>query len=384
MSQQWIIRVAGKEYGPAGLETLLEWKEDGRVLPENEVRRSDANVWMKAADISGLFEPAAVVSRPLPIAPPVQGRRFFQICAQTIRIYFQGFFQFLGLTLLVIVPSICAQATGAFLEASPNVDVDLRTLLTGSFGLCMFVLTLAAWPIYLTGIQILTAELAAGRRIGFFALLNEAIKFWQRITLLCIFVYLSFFFWTALPVGIIFMIALGGPSVVSFFIALSLAVFQVWIVGRLFVNFMFWQQAAVLGNCGVAESLRVSKNLARSGRDFPWYQRPLWQGVIIFSLWTAFVIAINVPVVWPQFRDYWHQVTTSQDPQALLQAMAASPRPRNFDVSSFSLGLAQAILRPLLGIAFVLLYFDTRAREEGRKDSAPADPEREAGSFPSS
>jgi hypothetical protein len=367
MSQQWILRVASKEYGPAGLETLLEWKEDGRVLPENEVRRSDANVWMKAADISGLFESTAVAIPPRQIAgPAVAARSLRQICVETIRIFGKGFFQFLGLTLLVAVPSICWQLTGAFLEASPNLDVDLRTLLTGTFGLCMLFLTLTAWPIYVAGIQILTAELAAGRRLGFFALLNEAVKFWPRVAFLSVFVFVAFVFWGALPLAIIYGIALGGPSVVSFFFALSLAVFQIWIVGRLFINFMFWQQAAVLENCAVAEALRVSKKLARSGRELAWYQRPLWRGALIFSLWTAFVIAINLPMIWPQFREYWHQVTTSQDPQALLRAMSAAPKPSGFDPVGLGFYLLQKFLRPLLGIAFVLIYFDARERDEDK------------------
>jgi hypothetical protein len=30
MADEWIIRVAGKEYGPADLATLHEWKAEGR------------------------------------------------------------------------------------------------------------------------------------------------------------------------------------------------------------------------------------------------------------------------------------------------------------------------------------------------------------------
>ena len=361
MSPEWIIRVAGKEYGPADLATLREWREDGRVLPGNEARRADSEVWLKAEDIADLFPPPPVVARP-PVQKP--GRTFWQICGQTIRIYFRGFIQYLGLSLLVIVPSICTQLTGAFLEGSQNVDVDARTLLAGGFGLCMFLLTLTAWPIYLSGIQILTAELSAGRRIGFFPLLNEAVKYWPRVALLCVFVYFSYFFWTAFPVGVIFAIALGGPSFISFFLALALAVFQVWIVGRLFINYMFWQQTSVLGGCGVADALRVSRQIARSGRgELPWYQRPFWRGTFVFSLWTVFILALNFQTLYPQLAEYWQQVTTATDPQALMQAMAkARPETHVFDATTFAMSALQAFLRPLLGIAFVLIYFDARAR----------------------
>src|SRR5207247_2647528 len=43
MADQWIIRVLGKEYGPADIETLREWKTEGRLLPENEARRVDVD-----------------------------------------------------------------------------------------------------------------------------------------------------------------------------------------------------------------------------------------------------------------------------------------------------------------------------------------------------
>src|SRR6266571_9141646 len=63
MPEQWIIRVEGKEYGPADLATLREWKADGRVLPTNPARRVDVDLWKTAGDIPGLFRLEA---------PPVQ------------------------------------------------------------------------------------------------------------------------------------------------------------------------------------------------------------------------------------------------------------------------------------------------------------------------
>ncbi len=56
MSEEWIVRVQGREYGPAALDTLQEWKSEGRLLPGNEVRRTDADTWMRAQEIPGLFD----------------------------------------------------------------------------------------------------------------------------------------------------------------------------------------------------------------------------------------------------------------------------------------------------------------------------------------
>ncbi|PYL55110.1 MAG: hypothetical protein DMF29_04160, partial [Verrucomicrobia bacterium] len=74
MPEQWIIRVEEKEYGPADLATLHEWKADGRVLPTNPARMVDVDsagvagsakeaLWKTAGDIPGLFRAEA---------PPVQ------------------------------------------------------------------------------------------------------------------------------------------------------------------------------------------------------------------------------------------------------------------------------------------------------------------------
>jgi hypothetical protein len=56
MTEEWIVRVQGKEYGPADIDTLREWKQEGRLLPENEARNAGADLWNTAAAIPGLFD----------------------------------------------------------------------------------------------------------------------------------------------------------------------------------------------------------------------------------------------------------------------------------------------------------------------------------------
>src|SRR4030095_4880831 len=55
VTEEWIVRVDGKEYGPANIDTLREWKAEGRVLPANEARRADAELWTLASGIPGPF-----------------------------------------------------------------------------------------------------------------------------------------------------------------------------------------------------------------------------------------------------------------------------------------------------------------------------------------
>src|SRR6266576_6969175 len=92
-----------------------------------------------------------------------------------------------------------------------------------------------------------------------------------------------------------------------------------------------------------------------------WYKRPLWRGVFISSLWFLFVLAVNLPLVWPALRIYFHELTISQDVGHLMEALAANSKAHGGNVLSFAISLVQALLRPLLGIAFVLLYIDATA-----------------------
>src|SRR5262245_21630581 len=102
VTDEWIVRVQGTEYGPANIETLREWKAEGRLIPGNEARRANVDLWTTAAQIPGLFDvPPAVPSADASAQPPVQlsRRNFAEILTETVQVYRKGFFQFLGLTL---------------------------------------------------------------------------------------------------------------------------------------------------------------------------------------------------------------------------------------------------------------------------------------------
>jgi len=392
MAEQWIIRVGGKEYGPADLATLREWKTDGRVLPTNPAREVDVDSaavaisakeapWKTAGDIPGLFqvEPPPVQARVEANASPARtvsragasGRIVADTAAtttskppsrnilvETFRIYFRGFFQFFCLALLSIVPILCAELTSRFIDTAPGVNVDLRTLVAMAFGLCMLVLRIVLIPVYIAGIQILTAELATGHRIGFLSVLNGAVKYWPRVAGLGLFVYGVFFLLILFALGIAIMVVTSA-TLFSIVLALGLLAFQVWLFGRFFINVLFWQQFTVLENSTAADALRESRELARSGRDLPWYQRPLWRGAFIVSIWFAFVIAITVVPEWPMLRDYFVELMRTQDPQALMQKMNTSLQTHGFNYPALALNILQRILQPLLGVAFVVLYLDS-------------------------
>jgi|HubBroStandDraft_4_1064222.scaffolds.fasta_scaffold104630_2 hypothetical protein len=355
MPEEWIVRVQDREYGPVDFETLQEWKNEGRVLPANEVRQADVDLWTAADKIPGLFPPPLSTSSDESVG---QRQSLSEILAKTLRVYRKGFLQFLGLTAIVVVPSICAQLSSTAL-ASPNTEMDFQTLLAAMFNLGMLLLSLAAWPVYIAGIQILTSELSVDRPIAMFDLFQRALSFWPRVALICFLVYGVFFLLLVLALGILLMVLVGASSFLTILFALTLLVLQIWMFGRWFINVLFWQQFAVLAQSDIPGVLRRSKELARSGRNLPWFQRPSWRGAFLASLWFGFVLVLSIGPEWSMMQSYFHEAMTTQDPQALLQSLSANSKPVGLDLLRLVIGFLQALLHPLLGIAFVLLYFDS-------------------------
>jgi uncharacterized RDD family membrane protein YckC len=52
----YIVIIEAKEYEPVSSDTLIEWVEDGRILPETQVRNSMMNKWRKAIDYDFLAD----------------------------------------------------------------------------------------------------------------------------------------------------------------------------------------------------------------------------------------------------------------------------------------------------------------------------------------
>jgi GYF domain 2 len=363
MAEEWIVRVQGSDYGPVNIETLREWKEEGRLLPANDARRADVDVWTTAAEIPGLFNvPPVVPFTDAFTQPPVQlsRRTFGEILTETVQIYRKGFFQFLGLTLLVLLPSIGSQLITAFVQPPHGSNIDMSSVLAGGIAFLTFILSIVMWPVYIAGIQILTAEIVRGNRLSLVGLLNEAVRFWPRIAALCIFVYGAFFLIMVFGLAIAAMALAAGSSVLLAFLAIGLLFLQVWMFGRFFMNVLFWQQFAVLENAGFIDSLRESRDLARSGRDLPWFQRPSWRGAFLASIWFAFVLAVTLGAQWGTLHQYLNQLMATQDPQALLQQMTEAQQSGSFNISAFALNIVEKILQPLVGIAFVVLYLDSK------------------------
>ncbi|MFL6540710.1 MAG: hypothetical protein ACJ8HU_08105, partial [Chthoniobacterales bacterium] len=94
----------------------------------------------------------------------------------------------------------------------------------------------------------------------------------------------------------------------------------------------------------------------------PWHQRPLWRGAIIASIWLVVLVAVSVAVETPFTLVRLHGIKTLEEGIALLQQLLNAPTPDRLTIATNVVSsLVHAALRPLLGIAFVVLYFDAKS-----------------------
>lgn len=362
---EWFVRVQGKEYGPVDFDMLREWKREGRLIAENELRRAQGTDWIKAVTIPELFvEAAAEAPPPLFLRP----RTFGQIILETFRIYGKGFPTFFVLALLVAAPSCVFQICLAYLHFPEPQPLSRTAIIASTVAMVAVALLLALWPVFIAGIQIATADLAAARAIKLRDVLQRAVRIWPRIARLSLVVYGSYFLWSVIPVLAIFSLVASQPSIVGILLALGILILQVYMTARLWVNFLFWQQVSVLETSDSIGALRESQQLARSGPEAPWHERPVWRGAILASIWFLLLIVFSSGAELPFLLVRLQGVTNMDDAMALVQNLANASAPDAMVLASYVFSsLIHALLRPLLGISFVILYFDAKARFDGRQ-----------------
>ena len=361
MDDEWFVRVQDKEYGPVDLDTLHEWKQEGRLVADNEVRNASNGEWIKASAVAEIFGDSVAATPPLP--PFIRARTFREIIGETFGIYRKGFLSFFVLALLVAVPSCIFQISLAYLHFPEQEPVSHTARIATTVAVVAVAALFALWPVFIAGIQIATADLAAGRGIRLGDILQRAVHAWPKVAKLCLVVYGSYFLWSVIPVVAIFSLVAAQPSIASILLALGILTLQVYMTARLWVNFLFWQQTSLLENSETLEALRESQRLARSQKQAPWHARPLWRGAILASIWFLLLILFSSGAEIPFLLVRLQGVTNPEEALSLIQNLANAPAPDAMVIVSYVFSsLIHALLRPLLGIAFVILYFDAKAR----------------------
>jgi hypothetical protein len=155
----------------------------------------------------------------------------------------------------------------------------------------------------------------------------------------------------------------SGVSVVSLLLYLLIGAFMVYMIGRLFVNFLFWEQTAAFGEDGALLAIRESKELARCAPEAPRVDRPLYRGVIMAAVWLLLLLAVLIAVQLP-FTVV--RLSGSENPEqamALMKSLAAAKTPDALMIASDVVSaLVNLVLRPLLAASFIVLYYDAKAR----------------------
>jgi hypothetical protein len=367
MADQWIVRVQGKEYGPVELDELREWKREGRLIRENEIREEGSERWIRASELPEIFaDETTVVTESEAPASVVRRLSFGEIFANGWRIYRAGFKRFLILALFVSVPSFFLQLAAPFLEVPKN-QMLAPLVIAAAVAFVTLVLLVIAWPFSLAATQLLAADLYAGRNPTFSDLLSRAKPLWTRMFILGLIVYGSYLLWTVIPLLVAVSLAAGAGSLSTLLLMLLLLIFTAYMVARLFINFLFWEQAGALGTRPVTEALQESKELARSGAERPRMQRPLYRGAIIASLWLLAIIVLNAAIELPVVLFRMRGVTSLEQAASMIQAMATTNSVDIFSVLTTLLScLVHAVLRPWLAAIFVVLYFDTKGGQSKR------------------
>ncbi len=151
--------------------------------------------------------------------------------------------------------------------------------------------------------------------------------------------------------------------------------FMVYMNARLFINFLFWPQTVVLENQPPLAALRESKDLARSVRHGPFLDRPLYRGAIIASIWLLLLLVLTFGVQLPFMMVRLVGIENPEQAMELMQKLSESKTPDALMIAAdITTAVLNLLLRPLLAAAFVVLYYDAKARS-GRMTKEEVGPE---------
>jgi hypothetical protein len=139
---------------------------------------------------------------------------------------------------------------------------------------------------------------------------------------------------------------------------------------RLIINFLFWEQAAALGEDGALVALRESKELARCAPNEPRFDRPMYRGLMVLSLWLLLLIVLLIAV---QFPFTLARIGGAENPEQAMAIMRSLSQAKTADALMIASDIASAVMnllvRPLLTTSFIVLYYDAKARRGRRADN---------------
>jgi hypothetical protein len=363
MSDEWMVRVQGREYGPVDTEALREWKAEGRLIATNEIRRVSEERWFRAIELPEIFAPEPLDEPPDLI---VRRRSWREIVSETIRLYRRGFWRFMIFGLLTAIPMYVLQSAFpriALPDLASGQAPSIPSVTVPPICYLMLLVLLFAWPVSTAGFQYVADDILHGRQRSLSEQFAAVLQRWSRVLGAGLLVYFSYFFWFFLPLTVMVALLAGGISVLSLLLYLLIGAFMVYMNARLFINFLFWEQTASLGDEGALLAIRESKELARCDPEAPRLDRPLYRGALVASIWLLLLLFLTLAA---QLPFTLIRLANVQDPQqaiAMMQSLAQAKTPDALMIAADVAGaVMNLVVRPLLATSFIVLYYDAKAR----------------------
>lgn len=358
-----MVRVEGREYGPVDTDTLQEWKDEGRLIRSNELRRVEDQRWSPAAEFPEIFADDAPAAEPPDLI--VRRRSWPEIFRETFRIYCRGFWRFVLFGLLTAAPMFILQWNFPRVPF-PNLAAGEPMPVVTVPPICwfMFFLVVLLWPISTAGFQYVADDILRGRRRSVAAQFAAAVERYGRMLGAGLLVYLSYFFWFFVPLTAGIAVLTSGVSLLTIFIYLLIGAFMVYMNMRLIINFLFWEQTAALGDNGALIALRESRELARCAPEATRLERPLYRGLTLLSLWLLLLLVLVVAVQLPFTLIRLSDAKTPEQAMALVESISQAKTPDTLMiVSDIIAAVVNLLVRPLLTTSFIALYYDAKARK---------------------
>lgn len=363
MAEQWMVRVEGREYGPVDADELRTWRKEGRLIRQNEVRRVGDERWIRAGELPEIFVDET------PAEPPdliVRRRTWPEIFRESIRIYRGGFWRFMIFGLLTAVPMFVLQwhfPKVPLPDLSSGEPAAIPAVIVPPICWLMFLLTILVWPVSTAGFQYVADDVLRGRHRSLGAQFSAALERYGRMLGAGLLVYFSYFFWFFIPLTAMVALLTAGLSIISVMLYLLIGAFMVYMNARLFINFLFWEQAAAFESESAFVALRESRELARCVPDAPRLDRPLYRGVIAASLWLLLLLFLLIGVQFPFTLIRLSGAESPEQAMALMQALSQAKTPDALMIASdVASAVMNLLIRPLLAAAFIVLYYDAKAR----------------------
>jgi hypothetical protein len=362
MSDQWMVRVQGHEYGPVDTDTLIEWKNEGRLIRTNELRRVEDERWSPAAEFPEFFADDAPPPEPPDLI--VRRRSWPEIFRETFRLYRGGFCRFLLFGLLTAVPMFILQwnfPRVPFPNLAAGESMPVVIVPPICWFMCLLVILL--WPISTAGFQFVADDILHGRRRAIAAQFAAAVERYGRMLGTGLLVYFSYFFWFFVPLTAGIAVLTSGISLLTIFVYLLIGAFMIYMNVRLIINFLFWEQTAALGDDGAFLALRESRELARGAPDAPRFDRPLVRGLTLLSLWLLLLLFLLIAVQFPFTLIRLSAAQTPEQAMALVESLSQAKAPDTLMiVSDVVAAVINLLVRPLLTTSFIVLFYDAKAR----------------------